>query len=119
MRLRFRPLPSARLGLVFAVALLVGVALAFVTPVWATSDALSDVQRLRAEVHALKGQLLEARYQLATCQAQQQAASLATERQALEAEFRDVLAPPAGAVFDWQTLTFTPPPSPPDPRPKP
>jgi len=92
-----------------------------IAPVWAQSDAatLSDVQRLQAEVHTLKGQLLEARYQLATCQAQQQATTLARERQALEAEFRERLQPPDGATFNWQTLTFTPPPSPPDPRPKP
>lgn len=101
---------TALVGWVWLVLVVVGV-----TAMQAGADsnaALSDVQRLRAEVHALKGQLLEARYQLATCEAQQHATALARERQALEAEFRDALAPPEGAIFDWQTLTFASPPKP-------
>jgi uncharacterized membrane-anchored protein YhcB (DUF1043 family) len=90
------------LGLLFAV--IVSVVLVAQTP------ELTEVQKLRAEVHQLKTQLLETRYQLATCQAQQQASMLAKEQVALEEEFRALLKPSKSEVFDWSTLSFKPAP---------
>ena len=70
---------------------------------------LTEVQRLRAQLHQTQEQLLQAQYQLATCTAQAQAVKLAEGRRQLE---RDLT--PTGFVLDWQTLTLTPvkPPAP-------
>lgn len=70
---------------------------------WAFGEpALTEVQKLRAQVQMLNERVLQLEYQLSTCTAQQQALRLAESRRVLE---RDV---PPGFTLDWQTLTLKP-----------
>lgn len=89
--------------------LFVGVIVALVLAAVGMAQApptLTEVQRLQAELHRTKAQILELSVQLASCQSQQQAVVLREERQRLEAAFREALKPEASATFDWRTLTF-------------
>lgn len=89
-------------------------------PVWSAQEApslltpspLGETDRLRADNLKLRAQVLELQRALAQLQLETEAARLQVDRQALEATFRALLKPKAGDVFDWQTLTFTPPPPP-------
>ena len=75
----------------------------------ADPPTLTETQRLRAQLHQAQSALLQARMQLATCEANAAAAMLARDRAQLEQDF---LAGQTGLVFDWTTLTVKPQPQP-------
>ena len=70
---------------------------------------LSDLDKAQAANHQLAVQLLGCQEQLASAQVTLQKAHLTEAQATLEARFREVLKPPDGATFNWQTLTFDPP----------
>lgn len=83
-------------------------------------QALTDAERCsvdslaqRATIVALRAELAKLQARLAELEAPIVDQAVQRERAALEQRFRDRLKPPAGHVFNWQTLTFTAPPAPP------
>jgi hypothetical protein len=76
----------------------------------ASAQSLSEVDTLKAENLKLKAQVLELQRALAQAQLDAGTAALNTERTLLETQFRAVLKPQDGEVFDWQTLRFVPKP---------
>lgn len=74
-----------------------------------------EVLVLRAELLRREATLLDLRRQLALERAglgQAADQALAEQAEQLERLFRAVRQPPSGAVWDWSTLTFRPPPEP-------
>lgn len=70
---------------------------------------LSESDRVRAELHQAKVQLLSCQEQLVGAQVQMQKASLTDEQAKLEQRFREILTPPDGAVWNWDRLEFIAP----------
>jgi len=109
-------------------AVLIALALLIACPVFAQEtptphaapQALTDAERCsvdslaqRASIVALRAELAKLTARIAELEAPLVADAVAKERARLEAQFRSRLQPPAGAVFDWTTLTFTGPTVPP------
>ncbi len=88
---------------VLTLLLVVGIAVA--------GAQLSEVDTLKAENLKLRAQLLELQRGLAQCQLDTGTAALNTERAKLEADFRRVLKPNDGDVWDWSQMKFIPPPA--------
>lgn len=78
----------------------------------AQGPALPDCDRIRAENLKLRAQVLDLQRNLAQMQLDVESQKLQIDRQELETSFRELLKPAATDVFDWQTLTFKPPPKP-------
>jgi hypothetical protein len=77
-----------------------------------TPPALSDLDKAHAETHQLRVSLLGCQEQLVAAQVAAQKASLTEQQAALEAKFRELLKPPEGSTWNWQTLVFDPKPAP-------
>ena len=71
---------------------------------------LSEQSTLRAEIYRLKSALVQAQISLNQCRAQMAQTELEQNGRALEAEFRTELKAPVERRFNWNTLTFDPPP---------
>lgn len=77
----------------------------------AEAPALTETQKLRAEVMRLTIELAVSRRDLATCQVQ----TLALPASTLEAEFLKTLQAQPGQSFDWSTLALKAAPAAPAP----
>jgi hypothetical protein len=72
----------------------------------AAPAALSEVDRLKAENHVLRVQVLSLQEQLAAAQVKIQAAALDKEQAQLEQSFKTELSPADGSRFNWSTFQF-------------
>jgi len=72
-------------------------------------NPLSEIDRLKAENHLLRVEVARLQAQLADAAAKLNSVTLSAERERLVEEFRSRLRPPAGAIFDFETLTFRSP----------
>lgn len=69
---------------------------------------LSEMDKLKAENLKLRAQVFDLQRMLAEAKLSEEQMKLDRDRQALEAEYRLILKPEEGEVFNWQTLTFDP-----------
>ena len=76
------------------------------------ATTLSEVAELRARLHVATVEIVQLRAALARMQAEADLLRLSAQQESLEAMMRQEQKPPAGAVFNWQTLTFDPPQAP-------
>ena len=82
------------------------VSLAFVA---VGSASLSDVDRLKAENHLLKVQVLQLQEQLTALQVKLRQIELSQEQGEREHQFSEDVKPAQGSLWNWQTLSFDPP----------